>query len=183
MASSTSNNRESFKAETLLPDARHEAFAQGIAKGQTLGVAYRGAGYAVASAAAARSNGCRLRGRPEVAARILHLRLKAAAQESGHVTRERKLEILSRLIYDTSLTASERLSAIKVHTDFMAADEGDRTPPDPTTVAAWLADDEEHRTLEHLARVLACLARMYHVTPERLAEVAAGCVGYEKREP
>jgi len=169
-----SNNRESFKAEAPLPDARHEAFAHGIAKGQTLGAAYRGAGYAVASAAAARSNGCRLRGRPEVAARILHLRASAAMESGGRVDRETKILILERLIRDAGLSASERLAAIAAHEKYVDRDDADRAPPDPGTIAVWIMDETEARPPDHLRAVLAAVARVYRITPDVLAGIAAG---------
>jgi hypothetical protein len=166
-----------FRHEEPLTDPRHEAFAQAVARGGLLGQSYKGAGFDVASSAAGRANGCRLKRRPEVAARILHLRASAAMDAGGPVDKGTKIAILSRLILDTGLSASERLAAIAAHSRYVGDAESDRTPPDPATVAQWLADDEEYRTPEHLAKVLACLARMFKVGPSQLASLAAGCEG------
>jgi hypothetical protein len=166
-----------FRHEEPLTDPRHEAFAQAVARGGLLGQSYKGAGFDVASSAAGRANACRLKRRPEVAARILHLRASAAMDAGGPVDKGTKIAILSRLILDTGLSASERLAAIAAHSRYVGDAESDRSAPSPETVAQWLADDEEVRTPEHLAKVLACLARLYRVTPERLVEVAAASTG------
>ena len=42
--------------------------------------------------------------------------------------------------------------------------------PSPETVAQWLADDEETRTPDHMRRVLRCIARLYRVDMQALAE-------------
>jgi len=64
---------------TALENERHERFCHALLAGEPIGDAYVLAGYHVGSRKAAWNHGCRLRGRPEVHARIAELTARAAA--------------------------------------------------------------------------------------------------------
>ena len=57
----------------LLPNPRHEAFAQARAQGERLEIAYEDAGFA-----AGQGHACRLAAQPDVAARIAEIRAEQA---------------------------------------------------------------------------------------------------------
>ncbi|MBM4093353.1 MAG: hypothetical protein FJ276_28675 [Planctomycetes bacterium] len=162
------------RPEEILPDVRHEKFVQFLNEGRRLGAAYLLAGFRSASPGAARANACRLAARPEVAARRLHLRLKAASESGGPVSREVKVGILEALIRDASLPPSDRLRAIEAHSRFVEAEAAATAPPDPGAIAVWIMDETEARPPDHLRAVLAAVARVYRITPDVLADVAAG---------
>jgi len=104
----------------MLANAQWEKFAQSVAQGMELGLAYEAAGYR-ATGNAAQVNGCRLMKRAEIAQRVKELQSKSAEQVG--VTVESLialgLEIIrdARAAEDFSAASStyERLAKISGH--------------------------------------------------------------------
>lgn len=74
-------------ADSVLPDARHELFAQGIAKGLTGHDAYKAAGFKSQADNTVDAAAARLRAMPSVAARIEQLMANGAAKTEITIAR------------------------------------------------------------------------------------------------
>jgi hypothetical protein len=88
-------------------------------------------------------NGSRLEKRPEVAARILFLKTQLAMQagggDAGPVDSATKVQILESLLLDASLSATDRLKAIAMHSEYKQDMNLDGAVVDPCAIVAYVA--------------------------------------------
>ena len=129
---------EKFDCEKPLPNLKHEAFCQGVAKGLSQPDAYRQAGYEV-SDESVHAASCRLAARPEVKARIKALKLDAIAGQ-GPITSE---EIRKRLefVIRTSSSGSDIVRAVgELNEKFGVLDDVSRNKnkPDPCAIITYI---------------------------------------------
>ena len=91
-----------------LPNPRHEAFAQALALDKPATEAYRRAGYAPKHADTA---GPRLSGNVGIQKRVAAI--KAAANRSSKLTKERALELLGTIAEDGEEKTGDRIAAMR----------------------------------------------------------------------
>ena len=124
-------NTTSSSSSTPLEEARHETFAQGLARGLTGAEAYRRAGYEAGKNSYAPAS--RLGAKPHIVARVKEIRKETAA--ASVLTRNRALEILAA-IAETAPRNADRIAACRLAGTWCGWDTEPEPEADEDTVAA-----------------------------------------------
>lgn len=129
----------------ILPNPKHEAFAQAIASGKTGADAYRQAGYSVRTDDAGRANASRLLANDSVASRVRELQAVSAEEAVvSAVALSEQLEDIRRKAIEANqfgAAATAVMGRAKLHGLIIdKAQVEDVTPMDPDQRRARIAD-------------------------------------------